>query len=204
MCLEQFFGDLSPFQIIVSAVAFLTGGYTCYKSFFERANISLYIGDAVRIVVMPDGRSSTIHLMCNLVNKSVKVGTVHRIEAHLSGPQNSHYKFVWSFFYKYSEGAEKVEKISDIYPVAVSQKDSTLLLVGFEAEAVQSCQWLEGTYEFKVVGWVNRKDHTQSSNFETIFNIQITQDKLRKLGELKPASPIYITIPVKEWERQHR
>ena len=81
--LTQFFGDLSPFQIFVSLVALLTGIYTFYKSFLERAKISMYPGDAVRFIVSKDGPFSNFHLMCNLINKSTKVGTVHRLEVRV-------------------------------------------------------------------------------------------------------------------------
>jgi len=204
MSLVQFFGDLSPFQIFVSAVALLTGIYTFYKSFLERAKISMYPGDAIRIVVSPDGCASDFHLMCNLVNKSTKVGIVHRLEVRVLGPQNITCDFIWNLFYKYLPGGERVEKESDIYPVAVPQKDSKFLLVGFQAESNQSCKWPEGRYEFKVIGWVNKKDRLQSSNLESIFHIQITEHVIRHLSEPKPTGPVYITVPVIEWERQHR
>ena len=39
MCLAQFFGHQSHFEIIVAIVAFATAVYTFYKSFIERARI---------------------------------------------------------------------------------------------------------------------------------------------------------------------
>lgn len=204
MSLAQFFGDLSPFQIIVSVVALLTGSYTVYKSFLEKAKVSLYPGDAVRIVVSPDGSTSNFHLMCNLINKSTKVATVHRLEVHVLDPQNSKCAFTWNLFYKYLPGGQEVQKESDPYPVAVPQKDSKLLLAGFQSEGEQSCNWSEGRYEFRVIGWVNRKHRIQRSNLRSIFHIRITEDNLRQLSKPNQARPIYITVPVIEWERQHR
>lgn len=204
MCLARFFGDLSPFQIFVSAVALLTGIYTLYKSFLEKPKISLYPGDAVRIVVYPDGRASAFHLMCNLVNKTIKVGTVHRLEVRVLGPQRTTCNYIWGLFYKYLPGGQEVQKESDPYPVAVPQKDSKLLFVEFQAEANQSCKWPEGKYGFKVVGWVNRKHRLQSSNLKSTFQIQITEDIIRQLSKPDPTRPIFITVPVIEWERQHR
>ena len=203
--LAQFFGDLSPFQIFVSLVALLTGIYTFYKSFLERAKISMYPGDAVRLVVTPDGRASNLHLMCNLVNKGNKVGIVHRLEVQVLGPQNTTYNFIWNLFYKYLPGGQVVQKESDPYPVAVPQKDSKLLLVGFQSEAKESYKWSEGKYKFKVIGWVNRKHRLQASNLKSIFHIQITEDIIRQASEpTPPTSPVFITVPIIEWERQHR
>jgi hypothetical protein len=203
--LAQFFGNLSPFQIIVSVVALLTAGYTCYKSWIEKAKISMYPGDAVRVVNSADGSFSNFHLMCNLINKTTKVGTVHRLEVRVSGPQNITCNFVWNLFYKYLPGGQTVEKETDPYPVAVPQKDSKLVLVAFQAEANQTRKWPEGRYEFKVIGWVNRKDRLQPSNLESTFHIQITEENIRQLSQPNPTTgPFFITVPVIEWEREHR
>lgn len=203
-CLAEFFGDLSPFQIIVSAVAFLTGIYTLYKSFLEKAKISMYPGDAVRIVVSPDGRVSNFHLMCNLINKSTKVGTVHRLEVRVSGPQHTTNSFIWNLFYRYLPGGEEVQKESDVYPLAIPQKDSKLMLVGFQSEEEKGFKWSEGRYEFKVIGWVNRKHRLQSSNLESIFHIQLSKDIIHQLSKPNLSCPIYITVPITEWERKHK
>ena len=93
MCLAQFFGDLSPLQIIVCVIAILTGSYTVYKSFLQKAKVSLYPWDAFRIAVSPDGSTSNFHLMCNLINESTKVSTMHRLEVQVLDPQNGKYAF---------------------------------------------------------------------------------------------------------------
>jgi hypothetical protein len=191
-------------QFFVNLFAILTGGYTLY-TIFQKPKISLYPGDAVRIVVYPDGRASAFHLMCNLVNKTIKVGTVHRLEVRVLGPQSTTCNYIWGLFYKYLPGGQEVQKESDPYPVAVPQKDSKLLFVEFQAEANQSCEWPEGKYEFKVIGWVNCKDRLQPSNLKSkIFHIHITEDIIRQLSKPDSTRPIFITVPVIEWERQHR
>ncbi|MGD0663305.1 MAG: hypothetical protein ABSD38_35115 [Syntrophorhabdales bacterium] len=203
MCLAQFFGNLSPFQIIVSAVALLTGAYTFYKSFLERAKISMYPGDAVRIVKPANQNDLYFHLMCNLVNGSTKVGTVHRLEVEVTGPQKTFCAFTWYQFYKYQEGAQSVGKDSDIYPVSVPKMDSKLLLVAFHADSKPGFEWREGEYEFKVLGWVNKEDRQEVSNLKSsVFRIQITPGKLKELSSAAVNS--FVTVPVVEWERQHR
>ncbi len=203
--LAQFFGELSPFQIFVSVVALLTGIYTFYKSFLERAKLSMYPGDAVRFVSSSDSHASDFNLMCNLVNKSLKVGTVHRLEVRVSGPKNFTCDFTWNLFYRYQAGGESVEKESDIYPVAIPKMDSKLLLVGFQSEARQMFKWSEGRYKFKVVGWVNRKHRRKWSNLKSVFHIQITEEYYRHLSQPPPLKgSVYITVPIIEWERKHR
>jgi hypothetical protein len=209
MCLAQFFGDLSVFQIIVSVVsvvAFLVSIFTFYITFLRGAKVSVYPGDAVRIVVSADSHASHFNFMCNLVNKSPKVGTLHRLEVRVLSPKKITCNFVWNLFYKYQRGGESVEKESDIYPVAVPKMESKLLLVGFQSESKQRFEWPEGRYEFKLIGWVNRKNWQQRRNLkESVFHIQITEEYSRQLNQSPlPKAPSYITVPVIEWERQHR
>jgi hypothetical protein len=142
--------------------------------------------------------------MCNLVNKSTKVGTVHRLEARVTNPQNSTHEFTWNLFYKYLPGGEEVQKETDIYPVAVPQKDSKLLFVGFQGEAEKIKEWQEGKHEVKVIGWVNRQDRLKSSNLKSIFHISITKEIIEKLSKPNLTRPMYITAPILEWKRQHR
>jgi len=62
--------------------------------------------------------------------------------------------FIWDlllYIYTYLPGGEQVQKESDIYPVAVPQKDSKLLFIGFQAEAEKSNRWSEGRYEIQVL-----------------------------------------------------
>jgi len=204
MCLDQFFGQLSPFQIIVSAVALITGAYTFYKSFLERSKIFLYLGDAVRIVLDPDGSASKLNLLCNLINKSTKVGTVHRLEVQVTDQQGVTIRFIWNLFYKYLAGGQEVLKESDIYPISIFQKDSKLLFVGFQAEYDNSITWSEGRYKIQVHGWVNRHDRHQSCNLESVYHIEITKNIVDQLSKPVTKQPIWFTIPILEWERQHR
>jgi hypothetical protein len=204
MNLAQFFGELSPFQIIISAVALITGIYTFYKNFLERSKIHLYPGDAVRIVVSQDCGASKMHLMCNLINNSTKVGTVHRLEVRVTNSQKVTYEFTWNHFYKYLPGGQQVQKESDIYPVAVFQKDSKLLFIEFQAETENAINWKEGQYKVQVIGWVNRKNRLLSSNLKSTFHIALTKFIIDQLSSPKVTQAIFITVPIIEWERQHK
>ena len=71
MSFSQFFGDQSPFQVIVAAVAFGTAVYTFYKSFLERARIRLFLGDRVGLVRSASGGCTKFHLRGSLVNHAI-------------------------------------------------------------------------------------------------------------------------------------
>lgn len=81
--MSQFFGTLSPFDVIVAFVAIVTGVYTFCKSFFESPKISLYPADTIGLVISPNGLISAFHLACNLVNSSAKTGTLHHLEIYI-------------------------------------------------------------------------------------------------------------------------
>jgi hypothetical protein len=194
---------IGPF--FVGLVALLVGFKDQILDLIRRPRLEMYPGDAVRFINLGDGSFSIFHLMCNLINKTTKVRTVHRLEVRVLGPQNITYNFVWYLFYKYLPGGQSVEKDTDPYPVAVPAKDSKLVFGGFRIEANQNYKWSEGKYEFKVLGWVNRKDHMQPSNLESTFHILVTQDYISQLSQPSlPGVSVFITIPVIEWERRHR
>lgn len=193
---------IGPF--FVALVALLVGFKDQILDLIRRPRLEMYPGDAVRFVSLGDGSFQIFHLMCNLINKTTKVRTVHRLEVRVFGPQNITCNFVWYLFYKYLPGGQSVEKDTDPYPVAVPQKDSKLVFGGFRTEANQNCKWPEGKYEFKVIGWVNRRDRMQSSNLESIFHIEITQEHIRQLSQPNlPGVSLFTTVPVIEWERRH-
>jgi hypothetical protein len=76
MCFVQFLGNESPFQIIVAIVAFGTALYTFYKSFLERAKLSLYPGDRLGLVILTGG-SSRFHLRTRLaITRSKQVRSI--------------------------------------------------------------------------------------------------------------------------------
>jgi len=191
---------------VIALVALIVGFKDQILDLIRHPRVEMYLGDAVRFVNLGDSSFSVFHLMCNLINKTTKVRTLHRLEVRVLGPQNITYNFVWQFFYKYLPEArgQGVGKDTDIYPVAVPAKDSKLVLAEFHAETNQNCKWPEGKYELKVIGWVNCKDRLQPSNLESIFHIQITKNEIHQLSQPNPASgPVFITVPVIEWERRH-
>ena len=127
MWLAQFFGDQSPFQIIVAVVAFATAVYTFYKSFLERARIRLVPGDRVGLVLSATGGCTTFHLRCSIVNHAVKTGTLHRLEARITTPAAVSHFYEWNLFFAYVPGTLNVQPAGHPIPVSVPGKSSQLL-----------------------------------------------------------------------------
>jgi hypothetical protein len=190
----------------ISAVALLVSAFTFYMTFLRRLKLHIYPGDAVRIVIAADNQPDSLNFMCTIVNDSPRTGTLHRLEIRIDGPDNSHWDFVWGLFYKYQTGGQSVEKESDIYPVAIPKMDSKLLFVGFQSTLMDSRpDWRPGLYRFVVTGWANKESNRKPSNMKSTFHISITEDLHRQLNPASfPENPVYVTVPVMEWERDHR
>ncbi len=198
--MTYFFGTLSPFEIIVALVAFITGGYTFYKSFLEGPKLSIYPADSLGLVALPDRKASSFNLLCNIVNKGSKVGTLHHLETEMISPNGNRYTFVWSQFFRYREGGNSLDKVSDIYPIAINHHDSKLLFVQFELfPQGNTFKWEEGSYQFTIIGWVNRKNRKQGSNINTFFNLIVDKTLAQEL--LKTGGELYLVrnVPLQEW-----
>jgi hypothetical protein len=197
------FGELSPFQILVSVVALWTGIYTFYKNFIERAKVWAYTGDAISFVKTEVSNIIHLHLRLSLVNKGTKTGVVHRLEVLVTNPYKLQCYFVWGLFYEYKESGSVLTKASDTYPVAVAQKDTKPLFVQFELKPLPeywSNFWQEGTYEFKILGWVNGKPRQSSPNLKSIpFHILLSPEFSRNLIGVPSVPPIEIHFPIAEW-----
>src|SRR5207247_7534434 len=83
---DGFFGNLSPFQVIVSCIAILTGAHTLY-TLLAKPRLKIFLTDSVGLVVPPSEVTNKFHLGCNLVNPTAKVGVLHRLEAEVYDPQ---------------------------------------------------------------------------------------------------------------------
>jgi len=153
MCLAQFFGDLSPFQIIVAITTFWTGAYTFYKSFLETAKVGAYPGDRIALVLSGGGGCRKFQLRANLVNRAVKTGTVHRLEASISGPGGFDHRFQWRLFFEYVSGGQTVQREKDPHPVSIAGKGSELLFAEFEVVPTTPMPvWSTGRYQVELIG----------------------------------------------------
>ena len=201
MSASEFFGNLSPFEIIVSAVALATGAYTFYKSFIERAKLALYSGDQVGLVVSPSQPCHKFHLRCNLVNRSTKMATVHRLEGRIRDPRGIEVTYIWHQFFEYVPGGQAVQKSTDSHPISVPPKNSQPQFIEFKTKTGNpNLQWPEGRYAFRLEGWVNRKSRKRRANLCSRFHIRV--DVLSMvLGGTKAEQNTVVSVPISEWTR---
>ena len=201
MCLSQFFGDLSVFQIFISVFALVTGFITLYKSYWEGARVNAYTTDRVGFVISKNGGTTNFQLGINLVNTGVKTGTVHRLEALVTPPAGEPYRFDWSLFYEYSRGGYAVEKTTDPHPLSVAGRNSCLIFIQFAITPTNIPAWPPGRYEFKIIGWVNRNRREEKSNLLSIFHIDLSRETALQLESERPDNPTVVYVPVLEWNR---
>lgn len=201
MCFAQFFGEQSPFQIIVAVVAFITAVYTFYKSFFERANIRLFPGDRVGLVLSAGGGCTKFHLRGSLINHAVKAGTLHRLEACITTPANVRHRYEWNLFFSYIPGTLNVQPSGNPIPLSVVGKSSQLLLAEFVQTPINASipTWSVGRYKLEVTGWVNKANRSQSSNLFAVIHFSLEADQTKTLTSESPVQSIVIDVPVEEW-----
>jgi hypothetical protein len=200
MCLAQFFGNKSLFDIIVAVVALSTGVYTFYKSFWERAKLALYPGDRLGLVVSTRGGSRKFHLRANLVNHAVKAGTLHRLEAEITDPKGTTHRYQWKLFFEYLSGAQAVQPKSDPYPISVAGKTSQLLLAELEMVSTQSSPaWPPGRYRMEVIGWVNRANRKESPNLKAIFHFGLSTVQSQQIVASSPTQESLVEVSIDEW-----
>lgn len=198
--MSSFFGNLSPFDIIVATVAFTTSVYTFYKSFIEGPRIAIYPAGNVGLVVAPNGRAARLNSPCNVVNTGSKVGTLHHLEVNMLSPCGARYVLAWNQFYRYKEGGGEQDKVSDTYPVAVSQHDSRLLFVQFQLVSPHSSiGWCEGDYEFTLHGWVNSQNRQQRPNVIRQFHVRIDAQTAQSLSQCHNHY-VVCNVVVQEWQ----
>jgi len=199
----RFFGRMSGFEIIVAVVALTNALYTVYISFFQRARIALRLGDQVGVVLNPNDVGRKLHLRCNFANAAANMGTIQHLEAVVRGPQNFVQRFRWHLFYKYVGGGNAVQKVADVYPLAVAGRESHLEFIEFDAVGLAQGQrppWVLGRYSVEVEGWINRQNRTQPPNLRTVCHFSVGATEASALQQSQPQQPNSFPFPVEEWE----
>jgi hypothetical protein len=199
--MSQFFGNLSPFEIFVSAVAIMTGLYTLYKSFIERAKLSLHPGDRIGLDIRPGQSCHNFLLGCTLANGSTKMATLHRLEADVCGPKGLIAPFVWHQFADYAQGGRILQRTADPHPVSIPPKDSLLKFIEFQTDSKPESAWPSGTYEFIIRGWVNRGSRREQPNLLSRFHIRIDDDLSSRLSNAAHKDHSVIHVIISEWQR---
>ena len=130
-----------------------------YKSFLERAKLAAFPGDRIALVLSRDGGCRKFQLRANLVNCAVKTGTLHRLEARVTGPGGFDHRFQWRLFFEYVSGEQAVQPEKDPHPVSVAGKNSELPFAEFTVVAAGTTpQWTAGRYQVELIGWVNKEN----------------------------------------------
>ncbi|MDR4494794.1 MAG: hypothetical protein R3B74_10265 [Nitrospirales bacterium] len=200
MCFAQFIGDKSPFDIIVAIVAFSTALYTFYKSFLERARLSLFPGDRVGLVLSTNGGCRKLHVRGSLVNHAVKTGTLHRLEARLTTPSGTSHQYEWQLFFSYVPGTLNVQASSNPIPVSVPGKNSQLLLAEFElTPSATTPAWSTGHYDMHITGWVNKANRSQPPNLNAVIHFSLAAAQAQQLSSQALGQSTVIDVPIEEW-----
>jgi hypothetical protein len=178
--------------------------YTCYKNFWQRAKLSLYLGDRMSLVISQDGGCRKFQLGANLVNKAVKTGTLHRLEADVVLPKKTANRYKWRIFFKYKlnekSGTLELEPEADVYPVSVAGKSSKQVFIEFELVDPKAIPaWPPGRYSVKIFGWVNKKSRNKRTNLKSIFHFKVSDDLAQSIEEEKPPGPRYKPVDIEEW-----
>jgi len=90
-----FFGTLSPFEILVAIVAFLTAAHTLC-TIIAKPKLKIFCTDSIGVVISPHEPTDRFHLGCNLINSTSKVGTLHYLECLVVDPSGQDRLFQWN------------------------------------------------------------------------------------------------------------
>ena len=157
MSAREFFGDLSPFEIFIAAVALSTGAYTVYKSFIERSRISLYAGESVSLVGSTEKTPSRLWVNGVAANSAARVGVVQPLHALVTDPQGRSHRARWTRFI--TQQSEQVS-FSPAHAIVVPPHSSTPFHVEFILPSrEEDPEWLDGPYSIELQGWVDQRPY---------------------------------------------
>ncbi|MEK6302221.1 MAG: hypothetical protein AABO41_16045 [Acidobacteriota bacterium] len=190
--------DKTWFDYFVSGVALLTGAYTIYKNFVQRAKVSIVPGDRMAIVRGPGG-ARRIHLRCVLLNDAVKLGTLQRLEAKITSPDATVQTYLWNEIFEFVPGTTSVRPSGTPQPIPIPSKNSQPLLAQLElTEPNTAANWAAGRHRVEVLGWVNRKNRLKPANAKSVFHINIPRDLALALPMDQPEYR-FAEIEIEEW-----
>ncbi|MDP2604300.1 MAG: hypothetical protein Q8S00_17205 [Deltaproteobacteria bacterium] len=199
--ISEFLSNISLVQF-GSFVGLLNGAYTL-STLLAPAKIKLFLGDSINIVIPPKEVADRFHIGCNFVNSRAKVGAVHHLEAIVVDPQKQKWRFRWNLFFEYAQGATHVQKKTDPFPIAVLPRNSALHFIEFklvEGEKIEF--WPQGRYEFKIIGWANRRNRKSRPNMMATFHIEIDHLGSMQLGGTGQPDNVTFRFPILEWALQ--
>lgn len=188
--MRYFLGDLSPFQVITSLVAFITGGYTFYKSFVERAKLAFFPTRSVQLVAPTDEGPLRFRLSGSLSNSGVRLGVLEDLAARVTDPRGNILEFRWQGLIR--EVSESLAThVSPASALGVPPRSTRPLNIELVAESGPA-RWCEGKYSIALSGWVNRH-RSKPPNLTARLEATLTDLDVFVLG---PSSQKIISIPI--------
>ena len=145
-------GDLSAFEIFISVVALMTGGYTAYKSFFQGPRITLFTGESVTLVSNGD-KPLMIWVSGVAVNMAAKVGVINPMRVHLKDPSDIE---IVGKVTRFVDAKVDPPSLSPAYALSVPPHGSTPFHIEASIEYPEGLpnSWVSGKYHAQLQGWV--------------------------------------------------
>jgi len=142
-----FFGDLSPFQIIISvltivnAIAVAWGG----KVFAKRHVLIL----PQKLALITDGKAPTCcQVILTVINNRSHVCSVEKIDGLITDDKNNQAPVIWSRFYKQVE--DGVQDDGAAAPFSVPPNSGRTILLELKVEQSTPFPWETGRYDFSI------------------------------------------------------
>jgi hypothetical protein len=201
MKLNDLFGELSPFEIIVSISGLIGGGFAIFNIIRSRllpARVQLKIADTVDLVLGTDGIITSFHLACVFENQGAKTGIVQRMKAIVRDPKQRDYHFTWKLFFGYAPGGTRREPVRDRHAIPVNADDTAFEFIQFDQDQDQNFVELGGEYLFRIFAWVNAETVSSDPDSEIQFRATVPEKLVRRVGP-PPKKPTYWTLAINDW-----
>lgn len=145
-------GDLSAFEVFVSVVALMTGGYTAYKSLLQGPRITLFTGESVTLVSNGD-EPLRIWVSGVAVNKAAKVGVLNPMRVYLKDP--SDFEIIGKVT-RFVDAKVDPPSLSPAYALSVPPHGSTPFHIEATIEYPEGLPnvWVNGKYHAQLQGWI--------------------------------------------------
>lgn len=183
--------------ISVPVLVVLIAFYTCYKKYWEKPKCSMSHGDRLSLVISRGGGCRKFQLHVNVVNKSMKAGTLHHLEAEVVSPENTVYSYQWRIFFEHQPGTLNRQPRADVHPVSLTGNSSNLLPVEFKAIGQQAAPaWSPGLYSVTLIGWVKKGNKKKKTSIKSKFDFKVTEEQSKKLQKCEPEKPVLVPIDI--------
>ena len=130
------------------------------------------------------GLGAVINLACRFVNDLERPADVHGLSALTIGPDHAvSYDFDWRLVFDVAEGgAEHVRRIQRETKLPIPAGEHFETGVQLSAPILTDVvEWPEGTYKFKLRGWVDRQRHDALPNLKCDFDAALDRVAVREI-----------------------